>query len=82
MLTKIPGIDGPPWAMIPSYMTVFQSSPVRIWNIYQQMTESFFLKISLKSFSLIQNKQYFTSDDSKLHHWLLISRAKNALHII
>lgn len=38
MQTNMPGKDGPPYAMIPSYITEFQSSPVRIcggrnkWN--------------------------------------------------
>ena len=30
METIIPVEEGPPYAMIPSYMTAFQSSPVRI----------------------------------------------------
>lgn len=30
MQTSMPGKDGPPYAMMPSYITEFQSSPVRI----------------------------------------------------
>lgn len=31
MQTTIPEEAGPPYAMMPSYITVFQSSPVKIW---------------------------------------------------
>lgn len=32
MQTSMPGKEGPPYAMIPSYITEFQSSPVKIYN--------------------------------------------------
>lgn len=32
MQTSMPGKEGPPYAMMPSYITEFQSSPVKIYN--------------------------------------------------
>lgn len=39
MHANIPGEETPPYALIPSYMTTFQSSPVSIWNTVSRLCQ-------------------------------------------
>lgn len=77
MHTNMPGKDGPPYAMMPSYITEFQSSPVRIYSMTQTCLIVFPGRIKNKAAGRCWHPHYLKHGEQRLRE--VVERAASGL---